>query len=195
MNDFRNLGNANAALATLNFNHHDRLADEFIHWLFRLVGEDAPEALIDNYFNEARIMDTLDEILDDLPLFNNDIPRPSGMDLYFHHLASAVHAVKVEDNIAQTLVRQLQQENARLRQRSPSPVMDISDSDGYPNNIYLDEDESDLPKHPEDLIDNEAEEVPEGEESSPEPSEEASGSEGSSADSEESGEGSEEEVD
>ena len=195
MNNFRNLGNTNAALATLNFNHHDRLADEFIHRLFRLVGEDAPEALINNYFNEARVMDTLDEILDDLPLFNNNIPRPSGMDLYFRRLASAVHAVKVEDNIAQTLVRQLQQENVGLRQCSPSPVMGISDSNGYPNDIYLDEDESDLPKHPEDLIDNEAEEVPEGEESSPEPSEEASGSEGSSEDSEESGEGSEEEAD
>jgi len=195
MNDFRNLGNANAALAILNFNHHDRLADEFIHRLFRLVGEDAPEVLVDNYFNEAQVMEVLDEILDDLPLFNDDILRPAGMGLYFRRLASAVHTVKVEDNIAQTLVRQLQQENAGLRQRSPLPVMDISDSDGYPNDIYLDEDESDLPKHLEDLIDNEAEEVPEGEESSPEPSEEASGSEGSSEDSEESGEGSEEEAD
>ena len=195
MNDFRNLGNANAALAILNFNHHDRLADEFIHRLFRLVGEDAPEVLVDNYFNEAQVMEVLDEILDDLPLFNDDILRPAGMGLYFRRLASAVHTVKVEDNIAQTLVRQLQQENAGLRQRSPLPVMDISDSDGYPNDIYLDEDESDLPKHLEDLIDNEAEEVPEGEESSPEPSEEALGSEGSSEDSEESGEGSEEEAD
>ena len=74
MNDFCNLGNANAVLAVLNFNHHDCLADEFIHQLFCLVGEDAPEALVDNYFNEAQVMETLDEILDNLPLFDNDIP-------------------------------------------------------------------------------------------------------------------------
>ena len=44
MNDFRNLGNANAALATLNFNQHDRFVDKFLHRLFRLIGEDAPKA-------------------------------------------------------------------------------------------------------------------------------------------------------
>jgi hypothetical protein len=204
MNDFRNMGNANAALATMNYNHHDRLADEFVHRLFRLVGEDAPEALVDNYFNEDRAMEVLDEILEDLPLFDNDLPRPGHLYDYFERLARAVHSVKVEDATAQVLVQQLRQENAdRLPQRSPSPPIVIdgaaddfyadADSDDIPldaarNNETneLDElDPEDLPKHPDDLIDDEADEVPEGEESSPAPSDEdASGS--SSTDSEDS---------
>jgi hypothetical protein len=209
MNDFRNMGNANAALATLNYNHHDRLADEFIHRLFRLAGEDVPEALVDNYFNEDRVMEVLDEILEDLPLFDDDLPRPGHMYDYFERLARAVHSVKVEDATAQVLVQQLQQENAnRPRQRSPSSPIAI---DGATDDFYVDVDSDDipldaarndqpagadeldpddLPKHPDDLIDDEAVEVPEGEESSPSPSEEdTSGS--SSTGSEESGEESE----
>jgi hypothetical protein len=219
------LGNANSALATLNFNHQDRLVDEFLHRIFRLIGEDAPESLVDNYFNEDRVLEVLEEILEELPLPNDDLPRPANMDRYFRRLARAVHAVKVEDETAQVLVRQLRQENAgRLPQRSPSPSIVIhSDSDDFyedadSDDIPLDaarHDESDeideldpdnLPKHPDDLIDDEADEVPEGEESSPAPSEggtsgssspnsEASSAEESEDASEESGEEQEGEVD
>ena len=199
MNDFRNMGNANAALATLNFNHHDRLADEFLHRVFRLIGEDAPEALVDNYFNEERVMDALNEILEELPIPNVDLPRPADMDHYFRRLARAVHAVKVEDATAQTLVQQLQQENAGRQHRSPSPpivirddaddddiYMDDVDSDDIPldaarNEVSNESDPDDLPKHPDDLIDDEAEEVPEGEESSPAASEEGSSDSSSSS--------------
>ena len=87
MNDFRNMGNANAALATLNFNHHDHLADKFLHRVFRLIGEDAPKALVDNYFNEERVMDALNKILEEIPIPNIDLPRLANMDHYFHWLA------------------------------------------------------------------------------------------------------------
>ena len=191
MNDFRNMGNANAALATLNFNHHDRLADEFLHRVFRLIGEDAPEALVDNYFNKECAMDALNEILEEIPIPNIDLPRLANMDHYFHWLTCAVHAVKVEDATAQTLVQQLQQENASHQHRSPSPPIVIRD-DADDDDFYMDADlddipldaacnevsnesnPDDLPKHPDDLIDNEAEEVPEGEESSPAALEEGS---------------------
>jgi hypothetical protein len=171
-----------------------------------LIGEDAPESLVDNYFNEDRVLEVLEEILEELPLPNDDLPRPANMDRYFRRLARAVHAVKVEDETAQVLIRQLRQENAgRLPQRSPSPpiAIEADDDDFYEDadsdDVPLDaarNDESDeideldpvnLPKHPDDLIDDEADEVPEGEEeSSPAPSkEDASGS--SSTDSEASG--------
>ena len=52
MNDYQNTGNANAALMQSSFNQQDRLADEFIHCLFCLIGEDMPEALVNNYFNK-----------------------------------------------------------------------------------------------------------------------------------------------
>ena len=190
MNNFRNMGNANTALATLNFNHHDRLVDEFLHWVFCLIGEDAPAALVNNYFNEEHVMDALNEILEEIPIPNVNLPCPANMDHYFRWLVCAVHAVKVEDAMAQTLVHQLQQENASHHlQCLPSPPIVIRD-DADDDNIYMDtdlddipldavhnkvlneSDPDDLPKHPDNLIDDEAEEVPEGEESSPAASEE-----------------------
>jgi hypothetical protein len=161
--------------------------------------------LVDNYFNEDRVIEVLDEILGELPIPDDNLPRPANMDRYFRRLARAVHAVKVEDETAQVLVRQLQQDNAvHLRPHVPSPPTVIrsddddfyedADSDDIPLDMArnnesdeLDElDPEDLPKHPDDLIDDEADEVPEGEESSPAPSEEdESGS--SSTDSEASG--------
>jgi hypothetical protein len=170
-------------------------------------------------------MEVLDEILGELPIPDDNLPRPANMDRYFRRLARAVHAVKVEDETAQVLVRQLQQENAvHLRPRVPSPPTVIhsddddfyedADSDDIPLDVArnnesdeLDElDPEDLPKHPDDLIDDEADEVPEGEESSPAPSEggtsgssspnsEASSAEESEDASEESGEEEEGEVD
>ena len=198
MNDFCNMGNANTALATLNFNHHDRLADEFLHRVFRLIGEDAPKALVNNYFNEERVMNALNEILEEIPIPNVNLPRPVNMDHYFHQLTHAVHAVKVEDAMAQTLVQQLQQENAGHQHCSPSPpimIRDDADDDNFymdtdSDNISLDavrnevsneSDPDDLPKHPDNLINNEAEEVPEGEESSPAALEEGSSDSSSSS--------------
>ena len=193
-------------LAMLNFNHHDQLADEFLHQVFRLIGEDAPKALVDNYFNEECVMDALNEILEEIPIPNINLPRPADMDHYFHWLACAVHAVKVEDAMAQTLVRQLQQENASCQpQHLPSPPIvirdDADDDDFYMdadlddipldaahNEVLNESDADDLPKYPDDLIDDKAEEVPEGEESSPATSEQSlSGSSGSSSGSSTSG--------
>ena len=205
MNDFWNMGNANTALAMLNFNHHDCLADKFLHWVFCLIGEDTPEALVNNYFNEECVMDPLNKILKEIPIPNVNLPRPANMDHYFHWLVCAVHAVKVEDATAQTLVQQLQQENAGCQHRSPSPPIMIrdnaddndfymdTDSDDIPldaahNGVSNESDPDDLPKHPDNLIDDEAEEVPEGEESSPATSEQgSSGSSGSSSGSSTSG--------
>ena len=97
--------------------------------------------------------------------------------------------MKVEDATAQTLVQQLQQENAGCQHHSPSPPIVIRDY-ANDNNIYMDADSDDipldaarnevsnesdpddLPKHPDNLIDDKAKEVPEGEESSPAASEE-----------------------
>ena len=199
------MGNANAALAMLNFNHHDHLADEFLHWVFHLIGEDAPEALVNNYFNEEHVMDTLKEKLEEIPIPNVDLPCPVDMDHYFRRLVHVVHTVKVEDAMAQTLVQQLQQENAGCQHHLPSPPIVIRD-DADDNDFYMDADSDDIPldavhnevsngsdpddllKHPDNLINDETKEVPEGEESSPATSEQgSSGSSGSSSGSSTSG--------
>ena len=113
------------------------------------------------------------------------------MDHYFCWLAHVVYAVKVEDAMAQTLVWQLQQENAGHQHHLPSPPIvirdDADDDDSYidtdlddipldaaGNEVSNESDPNDLPKHPDDLINDEAKEVPEGEESSPATSEEGS---------------------
>ena len=183
MNDFRNLGNANAALAALNFNQHDHFVDEFLHRLFRLIGEDAPDALLNGYFNKAHVVEMLDDMFDNLPIPNDDLPPPSHLDTFFRELANSIHVVKVEDHVVHTLVRQLQQENIGCHnQCTLSPPIEISDDDDT-DDIYeeaprqedntmvaarseLDSD-IEMVLDPHDFIDGEAEEVPSGEESSP----------------------------
>jgi len=201
MNDLRNSGNINAALAASSFNQHDRLVDEFLHRLFRLAGEEAPEALSDIYFNKQGVMDLLDSILEELPVLD---PQ---------ELVRATRAVKVEDHVASQLIRQLHEENAARRQeRGRSPPIEIFDSDDEPlvtahddDAMYSDNDSDSGLEYtdgdgdatcvePEDsiptladFIDDEAEEMPEDYESDVGPSEEeTSGSELGSEDSDNS---------
>jgi hypothetical protein len=213
MNDLRNSGNINAALAASSFNQHDRLVDEFLHRLYRLAGEEAPEALSDIYFNEQGVMDLLDSILEELPVFDPLDPLPSDLEPFYRQLVRATRAIKVEDHIAGRLIRQLHEENAARRpERSRSPPIEITDSDDGPSilarddddDMYADDDSDDGPEHTDgdvtcvepdgpiltldDVIDDEAEEMPEGHESDVGPSEEgSSGSELGSEDSEDTG--------
>jgi len=70
MNKLRNMGNLNAVLAASSFNQYDRLVNKFLHRIFHLMGEEAPEGLHDMYFNEEGIMTMLDGILDDLHIMD-----------------------------------------------------------------------------------------------------------------------------
>jgi len=88
----------------------------------------------------------LNDILEELPLPNNDIPPPANLDIFFRELVNAIQAVKVEDRTAHMLVRQLQQENLDRRPpRTPSPAVFISDDDRA-DDIY----EDDEPTHVDD---------------------------------------------
>jgi len=213
MNDLRNSGNINAALAASSFSQHDRLVDEFLHRLFRLAGEEAPEALSDIYFNEQGVMDLLDSILEELPVLDPQVPFPADLGPFYRELIRATRAVKVEDHVASQLIRQLHEENAARRQeRGRSPPIEIFDSDDEPlvtahndDAMYSDNDSDSGLEYtdgdgdatcvePEDsiptladFIDDEAEEMPEDYESDVGPSEEeTSGSELGSEDSEDS---------
>ena len=104
MNDYRNMGNANATLTQSSFNQQDRLADEFIHHLFHLIGEDVPEALVNNYFNEECAISLLDKMIKELPLPLDNMPPLAEMEPFFHLLSESIYTVKVEDNIAHSLV-------------------------------------------------------------------------------------------
>jgi len=182
MNELQNTGNLNATLTASSFNQYNRLVDEFLHRIFRLVGEEAPEGLHDMYFNEEGVMTMLDGILDDLHVADPRIPPPADFEPYYRELIKSIHAVKVEDHVAHRLLQQLCEENVDQPGRAPSPPLDIS-SDDEPlvsSNNVTDKESDDLeytdsegdvtfvePSGPpaERLFDDEAEEMPPGYES------------------------------
>ncbi|KIM34737.1 hypothetical protein M413DRAFT_14929 [Hebeloma cylindrosporum] len=185
INEACNLGNMNSALATIHFNQHNWLADEFITRLFRLAGEDSTKVLEHVLFNEDRVITLLDEILDKIPGFDPDLVPPSRLDEYFHHLVNAIKKVKVEDHTAQLLVQQLHQEHQDLPSRDLPPVrspltyITLDNADDIYADAVDDEQRSpsacatdstpeviDLVDSDDDLIDDEVEEVPPGQESS-----------------------------
>jgi len=81
MNEHRNTGNVNAAIAQHHFARFDRLADEFARRLHRLAGEDFPGALVDMVFNEEGTLDLLDIFIQELE--DNDIQDRADLDIIF----------------------------------------------------------------------------------------------------------------
>jgi len=81
MNEHRNTGNVNAALAQHHFARFDRLADEFARRLYRLAGEDYPGALVDMVFNEEGTVNLLDIFLQEFD--HHDIPDSEDFDIIF----------------------------------------------------------------------------------------------------------------
>jgi len=63
MNDHRNAGNANAAIAQMHFHRFDKLCQEFISRVHRLTSEDHPCALVDMVVNEDNALIFLDFFL------------------------------------------------------------------------------------------------------------------------------------
>ena len=81
MNEHRNTGNVNVALAQHHFDRFDRLADEFARRLHRLAGEDYPGALVDMVFNEEGTINLLDIFLQEFD--HHDIPDRADLDTIF----------------------------------------------------------------------------------------------------------------
>jgi len=81
MNEHRNTGNVNAAIAQHHFARFDRLADEFARRLHRLAGEDFPGALVDMVFNEEGTLNLLDIFIQELE--DNDIQDRTDLDIIF----------------------------------------------------------------------------------------------------------------
>ncbi|KIM43639.1 hypothetical protein M413DRAFT_9625 [Hebeloma cylindrosporum] len=176
MNDLCNMANANAALAQVNFNQYDWLTDEFITQLYHLAGEESEVGLTHNIFSEDTVLSVLDSILDEIPKIDHDIPIPPEMQFYIQQLLDAVQSFTGKDQLARDTMQ---------CDISPSPSVEsfhgIGISASLPpdddDNIYasdnetprarnrsarqlFDSDNKDLPKHPDDLIDNEAQEMP-----------------------------------
>jgi len=63
MNEHRNSGNVNAAIAQTHFRWFDELCQEFISRVHRLASEDHPSALVDMVFNEDNALIFLDSFM------------------------------------------------------------------------------------------------------------------------------------
>ena len=111
-----------------------------------------------------------------LPLDN--MPPLTEMEPFFHLLSESIYTVKVKDNIAHSLVQQLQHKNADRPCHMPSPAMmidDNKDKDMYTNNddnAACNASPAQTTERDEGLVNIEAKEVPLGEETTDQSSEE-----------------------
>jgi len=161
INSARNMRNANAALARSNFAHADQIAAEFLVRLIRLSGEDFKGALTDSVFNEDAAFSLVNSLIEQIEQSEFDDPAPE-------RLATAFQTI---------LDHVLEPSQPRENQPTADAVNfdDIYGDDEEGNREQVgstasaaeDQEEPDLPQHPDNLIDDEAEEVPPGEESSP----------------------------
>src|SRR6266699_1021184 len=161
INSARNMGNANAALACSNFARADQISAEFLVRLIRLSGEDFKGALADSVFNEDTAFSLVNSLIEQIEQSEFDDPAPEC-------LATAFQTVL--DHVLEP-----------SQPREDQPTADATNFDdiyeGYEEgnceqvgstaSAAEDQEEPDLPQHPDNLIDDEADEVPAGEESSP----------------------------
>jgi hypothetical protein len=71
MDEHCNTGNVNSALAQCHFQCFDLLADEFMHHLHHLAGEDFSGTLVDMIFNKEGMLGLLDIFIQEVE--DNDI--------------------------------------------------------------------------------------------------------------------------
>src|SRR6266446_8663481 len=161
INSARNMGNANAALARSNFARADQIAMEFLVQLIRLSSEDFKGALVDSVFNEDAAFSLVNSLIEQIEQSEFDDPTPE-------RLATAFQMV---------LDHVLEPSQPPENQPTADAVNfdDIYEDDEEGNREQVgstasaaeDQEEPDLPQHPDNLINDEVDEVPAGEESSP----------------------------
>ena len=162
MNEHRNAGNANSALAQQHFRRFDALFEEFTSRLHRLASEDHPGALIDTVFNEEKVLRYLDFYMEEVAYNQHTDPEPAEFEVLFKSL--------------------IQRLELRPRIHSPPPSPSLLSSAGGPSREpTLEEFEQEV-RELNDFIDDEAEEMPDGYESQPEQEEETEGESGSPVD-------------
>src|SRR6266699_9200 len=161
INSARNMGNANAALAHSNFARADQIATEFLVRLIQLSGEDFKGALVDSVFNEDTAFSLVNTLIEEIERSKFNDPTPE-------HLATAFQMIL--DHVLEPSQPPENQPTA-----DATNFDDIYEGDEEGNREQVgstasaaeDQEEPDLPQHLDNLIDDEADEVPPGEESSP----------------------------
>jgi len=165
INSARNMGNANAALARTNFARADQISAEFLVRLIRLSGEDFNGALLDSVFNEDSAVSFINALIEEVEQSEFDDPTPE-------RLASAFQMVL--DHVLEPRTQDSQQaaDDTNFDDMYMNDEEDNRAQVGLASNSVENQNESGLLQFADDLIDDEAQEVPQGEESEPETSEE-----------------------
>ena len=165
INSARNMGNANAALARANFARADQISAEFLVRLIRLSGEDFNGALLDSVFNENSVVSFINALIEEVEQSEFDDPTPE-------RLASAFQMVL--DHVLEPRTQDSQQaaDDTNFDDMYMNDEEDNRAQVGLASNSVENQNESGLLQFSDDLIDDDAQEVPQGEESEPETSEE-----------------------
>ena len=86
MNEHRNAGNVNAALAQHHFHKFDKLFEEFTSRLHRLASEDHPGALVDAMFNEEKVLFLINHFMKEITLNRHEAATPVELEVVFKSL-------------------------------------------------------------------------------------------------------------
>ena len=86
MNEHRNAGNVNAALAQQHFRRFDDLFEEFTCRLHRLAAEDHPGALVDVVFNEENLLLYIDYYMQEIARHRHESATPAELEVIFKSL-------------------------------------------------------------------------------------------------------------
>jgi hypothetical protein len=158
INSARNMGNANSALARANFDRADQIATEFLLRLMRLSGEDFSGALLDSIFNEDAAVAFINHLINEVHSEFDD-PSPARLTAGFQTILSQVLETRTSPP-----------QDSQILDDTRIDDMYMDDEIDEPNDAHLL-----LQDIANNFIDDEAEEVPEGEESEPEAEDEGLG--------------------
>jgi len=165
INSACNMGNANAALARTNFACADQISMEFLVWLIRLSGEDFNGALLDSVFNEDSAVSFINALIEEVEQSKFDDPTPEWLASAFQMVLD--HVLEPHTQDSQQAADDTNFDNMYMNDEEDNRVQV-----GLASNSVENQNESGLLQFADDLIDDEAQDVPQGEESEPETSEE-----------------------
>ena len=161
MNEHRNAGNVNAALAQRHFHKFDELFEEFTSRLHRLASEDHPGALVDVVFNEEKVLFFINYFMQEIARNRHEAATPVELEVVFKSLIESMELT------------------GRFRDSSTPPLPPSAINP--PPEPSLEEYYAEV-RALDDFVDDMAEEMPDGYESQPEQEEETEGESGSPVD-------------
>ena len=157
INSACNMGNANAALAHINFAHADQISMEFLLRLIRLSGKDFKGSLVDQVFNEAAAVTFINSIIEEVEQSKFDNPSPKHLAISFQMVLDHILELPPQQNQQapdDTDCDDMYENNNHKNGLLEIPNSDIDASGG--------EEEGGLQPNLDNLIDDEAQEVLEG---------------------------------